>query len=518
MKTSLDKLMIHAAWVYIILPFMLFCIGWLKLYYSLAMVAILVLSYILSIKSVTNYYEINLKKHSRKIVLALSAIIVLVIFSGIGEYSYQVEDHQFRNGVFHDLVTHHWPLRMNERGNLPTIHQPVLYIYYIEYWLPAALIGKLFGWAIANFFLWLWTVLGTTLTFYFLCRYFKIFSLKALLMFFFFNTIYILVSFLKYPIISVITSDYTIWSGQMVLAGSNIDSLYWIYNQTVTPLLIIAMLLNNLSRQSIGFLYALCYLHGPFTFIGFFPFLCIMLVNDIFLAKDGTFADRIRPYLTFQNLIGSVSVMIIGYFYLSGSPAVQSLYIGKISLIRYCIFIMVEFGIISMLIFNKYKKDPFYYAVVIMLLILPVIGMGTIQPFTFCARVSIAPMFVLMIMVTKYLLEERFSPTKRIIIAYVVLSAIDPVLQVSRSVAFTIGHYINPVATNTYLYNRAGEWSNWKKLVPDRSKWKEANFNILNIPETTDTTINPFLSALEKQSDNSFFNHYLLKNGTDKRK
>jgi hypothetical protein len=511
MKTSFDKLMIQAAWVYVILPFLLFCIGWLRMPWSIIMVAILVLSYILTIKATKNYYEINLKQHSRKIILALSTIIVLVIFSGIGEYSYQVEDHQFRNGVFHDLVTHHWPLKLNERGNLPTLHQPVLYIYYIEYWLPAALIGKLFGWAIANFFLWLWTVAGSVLTFYFLCRYFKRFSLKILLMFFFFNTVYILVSFLKYPVGSVISSDYKIWSGQMVLAGSNIDSLYWIYNQTVTPLLIIAMLLNKLSRQSIGFLFALCYLHGPFTFIGFFPFLCILLVKDIFISKEGTFMSRIQPYLTFQNLIGSVAVMFIGYFYLSGSPAVQSLYIGKISPLKYLVFIMVEFGIISLLIFSKYKKDPYYYMTLAMLLILPVIGMGTIQPFTFCARVSIAPMFVLMVLVTKYILEERSSTTNKLVVAYVVLSAIDPLLQVGRSVVFTIGHYIDPVATNTCLYNRAGEWSNWKNLVPDRSKWKEANFNILNVPETSDTTINPFLSVLEKQNDTPFFNKYLLK-------
>jgi len=512
--------MIHVAYVYILFPFLLFCVGWLRWYYAMGMAVILIASYILSIRNTKEYIAVDIKKHTSKIIIALSVIIILIFFSGIGEYSYQVEDHLFRNAVFHDLVTHRWPYRLNERGNIPGLHRPLLYIYYIIYWFPAAFAGKIFGWEAAKFSLFLWTILGTILTFYFLCRLFRKMSLKILFLFMFLNSLYIFVSFIKFPILSVITSDYKIWSGNMNMGGSDTDNLYWIYNQTVTALLILALILNNIPKQNIGFLYALCYLHGPFCFLGFFPFLCIILYKDIVLKKQAseTYIKRIiQPYLTFQNIIGSITVFLVGYWYLSGSPAVQSLYIEKVSLRYYITFILVMFGFISMLIFSKYKKDPFFYTVLIMLSILPLIGMGTIQPFTFCARVSIAPTFILMILVTRYILEEPLSIRKKLVIAYVFLAALDTACEVGRSVFFTIAHYVDPLAINTIIYERAGQWSNWKNLVPPKSEWKDQNFNKLDFMETQDTTVTPNLPYFEMQSDSTFFNKYLLKQNLDKK-
>ena len=37
-------------------------------------------------------------------------------------------------------------------------------VYYVGYWLPAALVGRILGWGVANFILFLWTWFGVLLT------------------------------------------------------------------------------------------------------------------------------------------------------------------------------------------------------------------------------------------------------------------------------------------------------------------------------------------------------------------
>jgi len=513
MKIWLDKLMTHVAYFYIITPFLLFCYGWLRWYYALGMTIVLVVSYLLSIKSTKEFIKTDVRKHTGKIIAALAIIIIIVFFSGIGEYSYQVEDHQFRNSMLHDLVTHKWPFRLNERGDNAYLGRPVLYIYYIEYWFPAALVGKLLGWKAANFFLYLWTVIGVTITFYFLCRYFKRFSLRVLFIFFFFNGLYLIVSFFKFPVVSVITSDYQLWSGDMLLAGSSIDSLFWIYNQIITPWIIIIFILNNLPKQNIFFLYALCYLHGPFTFIGFFPFLAIILIKDLFAKQiiPQPFIQRILPYLSFQNLVAAPLILLVGYLFLSGSTSVQTLFFEHVRLIKYAAFISVSFGIIALLLFNKYKKEPLFYATVIMLSVLPLVGMGNIQPFTFCARVSLAPQFILMLLTAKFVLEEGNILLKKLVVTYLILGTIEPALELGRSVVFTVGYYVDPVCMNTYLYHRTSLFNSRINMLPKTNDFKNSNFLILNYIETLDTSINPNMPYFKVQKDTTLFSRFLMK-------
>ena len=72
--------MIHVAYVYILFPFLLFCVGWLRWYYAVGMAIILIASYILSIKNTKEYIAVDIKKHTSKIILARSVIIIVIFF------------------------------------------------------------------------------------------------------------------------------------------------------------------------------------------------------------------------------------------------------------------------------------------------------------------------------------------------------------------------------------------------------------------------------------------------------
>jgi len=60
-----------------------------------------------------------------------------------------------RNAMFRDIVTYEWPVIYQKNGAV---------VYYTDYWLVPALIGKIAGYTIGQVTLLLWGALGLTLT------------------------------------------------------------------------------------------------------------------------------------------------------------------------------------------------------------------------------------------------------------------------------------------------------------------------------------------------------------------
>ena len=102
------------------------------------------------------------------LVSALVLIIIWVLLSGIGKVMYQNPDHTVRNGIFEMLIAHEWPIK----GYIPTdsgIKARGL-IYYIGFWMPASLVGKLLGVNAGYVFQIIWAVLGIFLLYLMICE------------------------------------------------------------------------------------------------------------------------------------------------------------------------------------------------------------------------------------------------------------------------------------------------------------------------------------------------------------
>lgn len=509
MNTSLDKIAYQLAYAYIILPFILFFINWLSPVYAIATTGIVIASYILMMRNTNSYIPINIKNKKYTIGLVLLILTVFMFFSGIGNYTFQNEDQQFRNAVFNDLVAKKWPYMINDNHRLSTSHGPALFIYYIIYWLPPAMAGKMLGLSAGYFFLFLWTLLGMGLTFYFICRYFRRVNVWLLLIFLTFDGLYLQFSFSKIPVLKALSSDYVTWTKDMRLADNILDGVYWIYNQTVVPWLVAAMLLNKTSTKNIFFLYALAYFHGPFFFIGLFPFVIVMVIRQIKEENIRSVMDFLKAYFSFQNVAGGLTVILIAFAFLSASPATEPLHFAYRSPKLYIPFTFAVFGLISLLIFNKYKKDPYFYIVVIVSALLPFIKMGTIQPFTFAARVSIATQFMLMILVAKYIIEEK-GRMRMAVIAYCVVASMAAIGDVTRSAIFTIGYWTNRDATNKVLYDRSTKYGPRKEMFPEYRN--DQNFLLQNDMKTLDTVyFTNGVTGVEKQDSNKFFMTRLMK-------
>jgi hypothetical protein len=295
-STVVDKWMWRIAWLYLITPLLIFCIGWLKWFYALPVIIVMIVAGFLALRQHKNFLTIDIKKHRKTIWLCCSLLALWVFFSGIGQFSYQNGDHYARNAILKDLVEQPWPLVYDLTNWQPYgVNEPGEYmlVYYLGYWMPAALAGKIFGLQAAHFFLFLWTVLGVILVFYFICRCLRKIKLWMVLVFMLFGGMDVIPFLLNgnyHPL-----SHLEWWHNDYQQYTSNTSLLYWVFNQTIAPWLIIGMLFNNMPRQNIFFLYALCFFYAPFPFVGLFPFVMYSCFSR------GNIPSRLRPTVFFSE-------------------------------------------------------------------------------------------------------------------------------------------------------------------------------------------------------------------------
>ena len=147
------------AYIYLFLPILIFFIGWIK---PLIAVPLCLVICFCIFRMIQKPKDIWLPAFNKELFFQLLPIIIILIlwvyFSGIGGFVFQNKDHWWRNETFNLLVQEDWPVivKMNMKGTI----QPRALIYYIGFWLPSAVVGKLFGLSAGYAFQALWAVFG----------------------------------------------------------------------------------------------------------------------------------------------------------------------------------------------------------------------------------------------------------------------------------------------------------------------------------------------------------------------
>lgn len=450
----LDRIIILLSYVYLAFPVAIFAIGWLKWPYALVFVLILLFSLRQCVRDYDVYEKFtgfpgNIPFLSSFFFVVAFVVVLWVGFSGIGGFSFQNSDHELRNLMLHDLIDADWPV-IYDFSYLQTDGTPAWFhgalVYYITFWMPSALIGKLWGWKAANLTLYLWTVAGVLLSQYLLFRYLKKLSLLPLVLFIFWSGMD------SFPFIIQgelpLQGQHIEWWAKYFQYSSNTTTLYWVFNQTVTTWIIVFLIMNQRSSRNLLFTYSLCLPFAPFPFIGLAPFVlykfCCNTENDkISKYRLKHLWTNIKQNLTFANFVGGTTVALtFGLYFISNQHNTgNSGFVGenqKVVLIwtLYALFCIFEFGIYALIVAEKYRRNPYFLIAVISLLLIPTYSAGTYNDFAM--RVSIPALLVLMLFVIRYLREAENKRHQYILIFFLVIGAVTPINEIVRSVGNTI--------------------------------------------------------------------------------
>ena len=123
-----------AAFFCLLLPSVIFVIGFLKWYIGVPVAILLAVAYVFAIKKAGGEEERSLTLSLSWLLLILGAVTLWCFFGGLGNLWAQSQDWSARNAIFRDLIRFEWPVVYQTKN--------AALVYYIGYWLPAALCGK----------------------------------------------------------------------------------------------------------------------------------------------------------------------------------------------------------------------------------------------------------------------------------------------------------------------------------------------------------------------------------------
>ena len=183
-KANLDNILVIMTLAFIILPIIIFLWGWTNLIISIIGTVISATTGVCVYKAVVKEFTISIKKNISFWVVSVAIILLWCLFSGIGKFSYQTPDFKARNIFFHDLCYCSWPVSFDMdiqpefvRSLLSDVKSANL-VYYYAWWLPVAVIVKIFNLNSlgANILLQVYATVEVFLVFYCLLNVLKRYS------------------------------------------------------------------------------------------------------------------------------------------------------------------------------------------------------------------------------------------------------------------------------------------------------------------------------------------------------
>ena len=412
-----------------------------------------------------------------KLMCMLFAIVLLWTFlGGLNGHWFQSSDWDCRNAIFRDLITHSWPV-IYERSNSALS-------YYFGHWLPVAAFAKviywIFGesvaWEVGQNLLWIWTTIGLFLLLLLILLYCRVNNKKqtivVLVVFIVFSGMDIVGAFITQKIPFLLSSDimHLEWWCRSYQFSSITTCLYWVFNQSVIPWLVVLCFLFENSFKNYVFLAINCLACGPFPFVGLAILMISKMVSKLIIAiKKNLLKDFFMEVFSLSNILCLVFIFpIYFFFYITNNAfggtfkkAVISSELLNVQensqhsmtnlydwfyehIFKFSIFFMLEVGCYFLLVFKEHKKDLIYYVSLASLFLIPHFKIGV--SIDFCMRASIPMIFIVMVFCCDFLakeINEIESKTKIILnlktiflILVLLLGACTPLIEISRGIFY----------------------------------------------------------------------------------
>ncbi|WP_143092664.1 hypothetical protein [Arsenicibacter rosenii] len=339
--------------------------------------------------------------------------------SGIGGIGYRHHDwHMTSTTLFH-LIKEPWPVWFTPEylGSEFGFKEPRPFIYYFSYYLPAAVIGKLFGWTAGRLALYAWTCFCSTLLFILIINYIKKQKASVKPLYYTLVPVYIFLmgglDWWGHPLYHTGKDHPDLWTFPFVLL-TNLRVLYWSPHHCLPVWLIAMVILHNVHSTTVIKLFlptcvALLF-WTPFGTVGLAPFIAWYLLS-LFIHEKVT--------INIAAVVLSIFfVVIISTFLFSHSLSIPIQYTLTANWItdkskRYLLFIITELAIPLILLLitsDKLKRTEVMFtgiAVSIIILVSPALRLGFWSDW--CSRTGMASQFMLYVLVLKNVLTMNRS-------------------------------------------------------------------------------------------------------------
>ena len=478
--------LLPVAYIYIFLPVIIFALTWTHFYIGIPVAALIIWGIY---STLVNDSDISMPEEGRASRITLAAVILVIVMwvltSGTGAAVVQYPDHLYRNAIYKILVDNPWPVRMESAdGDVRGL------IYYIGFWLPAALMGKSLSYEAGFLFQIIWAALGIFLTWYFFCEKKGKQRLWYLIAFIFFGGADLIGRLLSGSIYADIGNRYEWWAIIYNYPGIS-THLFWVFNQVVYGWLIYCLIDRQTNNRSILFIWSAALLTCPFPAAGMVPFAMLKgYENAETEAKEkgaetsgseksgrqedkrtGSWRDGaarttsllgsgIKESLTLCNGAGLIITAFTSGYVLSNmavsatmpdvgqsaapdaaaqaadgaAAAAQNTaaefgsYGWLTSLWLYLLFALIEFGLYYFVIYRSQGKRRIYWLCLAVLMACPLIKIG--YSVDFCMRASIPACLCLFGMVTDAI--EDYISSRR----YVLLSLLLCLMVIGSAATF----------------------------------------------------------------------------------
>ena len=472
----------YITFLYISLPVLIFFFGWLHLGYAVLLGGLLIYGSFIYLRRIdketrASHSGINWLHWS----LIAGLAFLWVLFSGIGGFANQDWDHHFRNALFRDLINESWPVYYNfpaqyQDPELANKHSALN--YYLTFWLPAALVGKVWGASVANVVLLLWSYTGIMLMLYYLNRLFNFrYALLVSILFIGWSGLDVLGRLIMHPIAEFTTFQLEAYYSYSYAAFTS--NLYNVFNQAV-PTWLLTVWVFNYSRRLNLLPIALLFAYAPFPFIGLVLLYNLYYVLDTFWQTrrvQDCFSTIWAELVKIENIV-AIGCLLLPYalFYGAHTSSVpSSLFWSRYLegtrrmkfwvIVYYYVAFLLEVGVylfcIVWLSRKTYQSNKLvFWLCAVLLLFIPFWAVGTGNDFA--SRGSMPFLVIVCILTSKALIdriEKRGNAYRLVIPAVVLLLAwVTPAVAIIDGIALrnppvlkdVIGTFSRPNVTRAY--------------------------------------------------------------------
>lgn len=357
-QKRINFIILMAAHIYLLLPVLIFCVGWCKWYIGAVMSCVIVVGAYISIhkymlsEQTDRGEQLTGKGTFWKCLLALLLIVLWVLLSGIGGYVWQNDDHWWRNTIFDILVKEDWPVIRPIVIN-DTIQERSL-VYYIGFWLPAGLVGKLFGQAAGSVFQCIWAILGIAIFYGLICYWRKKVSVWPLILFIFFSGLDIVGTLCNGAPFTTLwgVEHLERWPG-IYQYSSMTTQLFWVFNQAIPVWIACGLLFLRPCPQNCIMIWTSLMLTSTLPFIGLFPYIAYIILRgdkamDQYGSVAGYFKETWGRLVSIPNILCGGAVGIISGLYLVQNTVGGML--QKVAEIPLVIFVVAGFCLLGIVI------------------------------------------------------------------------------------------------------------------------------------------------------------------------